>query len=106
MAGAELTIEVIYAAAPHDVRQVSLRLRDGSTLADALRASRLLDGLSPAQADALQPGIWGRVATLETSLREGDRVELTRALLVHPKEARRQRYRRDGVSRKARDAKR
>jgi len=96
-AGPELAIEVVYAAAPHDVRQVWLRLRDGSTLADALRESRLLDGLSPAQADALRPGIWGRAATLRTLLRDGDRVELTRALRVDPKEARRLRYRRDGM---------
>jgi len=105
MASAELAIEVVYAAAPHDVRQVSLRLREGSTLADALRASRLLEGLSAAHADALCPGIWGRAAGLDTPLREGDRVELTRGLLVDPKEARRQRYRRDGVRGKARGAK-
>jgi len=104
-AGPELAIAVVYAAAPHDVRQVSLRLREGSTLADAVRGSHLLDGLSAAQADALQPGIWGRAATLRTALRDGDRVELTRALRVDPKEARRQRYRRDGVRKaKARKA--
>ncbi|HSB22373.1 MAG TPA: RnfH family protein [Burkholderiaceae bacterium] len=102
MASAEVAVEVVYAAAPHDVRQVSLRLRAGSTLADALRESRLLDGLAADQADALQAGIWGRAAALETPLRDGDRVELTRGLQVDPKEARRQRYRRDGVRRKAR----
>ena len=102
MASAELTIDVVYAAAPHDVRQVSLRLRAGSTLADALRASHLLDGLPAAQADALQAGIWGRAAAVDTPLREGDRVELTRGLQVDPKEARRQRYRRDGVGSKLR----
>jgi putative ubiquitin-RnfH superfamily antitoxin RatB of RatAB toxin-antitoxin module len=102
MASAEVAIEVVYAAAPHDVRQVSLRMRAGSTLADALRESHLLDGLAADEADALQAGIWGRAAVLETPLRDGDRVELTRGLLVDPKEARRQRYRRDGVRRKAR----
>ena len=97
-----MAVEVVYAAAPHDVRQVSLRLRAGSTLADALRESRLLDGLAADQADTLQAGIWGRAAALETPLRDGDRVELTRGLKVDPKEARRQRYRRDGLRRKAR----
>ena len=105
MARAELTIDVVYAAAPHDVRQVSLRVSEGSTVADALRATRLLDGMTEAQADALKPGIWGRAATLDTLLREGDRVELTRQLLVDPKEARRQRYRRDDVRGKTRTAK-
>ncbi|HEY6353181.1 MAG TPA: RnfH family protein [Burkholderiaceae bacterium] len=105
MASAEIRVEVIYAAAPHDVRHAHLRLREGSTLADALRASQLLQGMSAAQADALRPGIWGRASGLDTPLREGDRVELTRGLLVDPKEARRQRYRRDGVRAKARSAK-
>jgi len=97
MVTAELAIDVAYAAAPHDVRQVSLRLPAGSTLADALRASHLLDGLAAAQVDALQAGIWGRAAGADTPLREGDRVELTRPLQADPKEARRQRYRRDGM---------
>jgi uncharacterized protein len=49
--------------------------------------------------DALQAGIWGKTAALDTQLRDGDRVELTRGLRVDPKEARRQRYRRDGLRR-------
>jgi putative ubiquitin-RnfH superfamily antitoxin RatB of RatAB toxin-antitoxin module len=105
MATAEFSVEVVYAAAPHDVRQVSLRVREGSTLADAVRASHLLDGMTAAQADTLQPGIWGHSAALQTPLHAGDRVELTRDLLVDPKEARRQRYRRDGVRGKTRTAK-
>jgi putative ubiquitin-RnfH superfamily antitoxin RatB of RatAB toxin-antitoxin module len=105
MASAELTIEVVYAAAPHDVRQVSLCLPEGSTVADALRASHLFDGMPAAQADTLKAGIWGRAVAIDAPLREGDRIELTRDLLVDPKEARRQRYRRDGVRAKARRAK-
>jgi putative ubiquitin-RnfH superfamily antitoxin RatB of RatAB toxin-antitoxin module len=92
-----MQIEVVYAAAPHDVRQATLQLADGATVADALRASRWLDAMSAAEADALKSSIWGRVAALDARLRDGDRVELTRGLLVDPKEARRQRYRRDGV---------
>jgi len=92
-----LRIEVVYAAAPHDVRSVQVKLPAGATVADALRASQLLEGLSAEAADALQAGIWGRATVLNARLRDGDRVELTRGLLVDPKEARRQRYQRDGV---------
>jgi putative ubiquitin-RnfH superfamily antitoxin RatB of RatAB toxin-antitoxin module len=92
-----LRIEVVYAAAPHDVHIAPLTLSPGATVADAVRASRLLEGLSAEAVDALQAGIWGRSAALDARLRDGDRVELTRGLLVDPKEARRQRYRRDGV---------
>jgi uncharacterized protein len=94
-----LQVEVVYAAAPHDVRSVALQLDEGAVLADAVRASGLLAGLSAEAADALQAGIWGRAAALDARLRDGDRVELTRGLLVDPKEARRQRYQRDGVRR-------
>ena len=92
-----LHVEVVYAAAPHDVRSAALTLHAGATVADALRASGLLEGLGAEAADALQAGIWGRAAALDARLRDGDRVELTRGLLVDPKEARRQRYKRDGV---------
>jgi putative ubiquitin-RnfH superfamily antitoxin RatB of RatAB toxin-antitoxin module len=97
MAPVELHIEVIYAAAPHDVRAVALKLQEGATLADALRDSGWLNSLGVDAADALTASVWGRVAALDTRLREGDRVELTRGLLIDPKEARRQRYRRDGL---------
>ena len=92
-----LHIEVAYAAAPHDVRVVALELDEGAVLADAVRASGLLSGLSAEAADALQAGIWGKTAALDARLRDGDRVELTRGLLVDPKEARRQRYQRDAM---------
>jgi putative ubiquitin-RnfH superfamily antitoxin RatB of RatAB toxin-antitoxin module len=94
-----LHVEVVYAAAPHDVRIVALNLSEGASLADAVRASGVLSGLSAEAADALRAGIWGKAAALDTRLRDGDRVELTRGLLVDPKEARRQRYKRDGVRR-------
>ncbi len=89
-----LHVEVVYAAAPHDVRSAALTLPAGATVADALRASRLLEG---PDLDKLQAGIWGRTARLDERLRDGDRVELTRALSIDPKEARRLRYKRDGV---------
>jgi uncharacterized protein len=94
---AALHVEVVYAAAPHDVRRVALELEEGAVLADAVRASGLLSGLDAAAADALQAGIWGKAAALDARLRDGDRVELTRGLLVDPKEARRQRYQRDAA---------
>jgi putative ubiquitin-RnfH superfamily antitoxin RatB of RatAB toxin-antitoxin module len=100
MAVDELHVEVVFAAAPHDVRTAQVCVAIGATLADALRASGLLTGLSVEAADALKAGVWGRLVPLDTPLREGDRVELTRDLLVDPKEARRQRYRRDGVRKK------
>jgi putative ubiquitin-RnfH superfamily antitoxin RatB of RatAB toxin-antitoxin module len=77
-----------------------LRLPEGSTLADALRASGIESSIPAHELTALAAGVWGRVADADTLLRQGDRVELYRPLKVDPKEARRLRYRRDGLKRK------
>lgn len=98
-ADGSIGIELVYAPAPHDVWQLALRLPAGSTVADALRASGWAERLGAAALDTLQVGIWGRACTPEAPLRERDRVELYRPLQVDPKEARRQRYRRDGMKR-------
>jgi putative ubiquitin-RnfH superfamily antitoxin RatB of RatAB toxin-antitoxin module len=42
-------------------------------------------------------GVWGRRATPGQLLREGDRVEVCRPLLVDPKVARRERFQRQGA---------
>jgi putative ubiquitin-RnfH superfamily antitoxin RatB of RatAB toxin-antitoxin module len=100
MAADEIAVEVVYAAAPHQVVCRSLRLPVGTTVTSALRASGLLEQIGAAQLAALKAGVWGRVVAGSTVLRDGDRVELTRPLSVDPKEARRLRYRRDGLKRK------
>ncbi len=96
---AALTIEVAAALGPGRVDLTTLHLPAGSTVADALRASCLVERIGAAAIDALAPGIRGRVCQAHTVLRDGDRVELTRPLAVDPKEARRLRYRRDGLRR-------
>ena len=82
-------IELVCSPAPRTVETLRLTLAAGSTLADAMRASGLFEGPPP---DGLAFGIWGRRQPLSTALRDGDRVEIYRALTVDPKEARRLRY--------------
>ena len=102
-ASASLRIEVAYAPRAGEVEVVTLALLPGATLADALRASGLLarHGLvasdpvaSGTEGTGVRVGIWGKVREMATVLRDRDRVEIYRGLLVDPKEARRQRYRR------------
>jgi uncharacterized protein len=92
-AGGLLPVQVVYCPGPRVVDLVSLHLAPGSTVADALRASRLLErhGLA---ADGLRLGVWCRACDPGAVLREHDRVEIYRPLTVDPKEARRQRYKR------------
>lgn len=101
MANAErlpsIEVEVVYAAAPHQLVRVPLQLPAGSTALQALRASGLGERLGAVTLDSLTLGLWGRVCPPATVLRDQDRLELLRPLQVDPKEARRQRYRRDGL---------
>ena len=85
---ASLRVEVIYAL-PEGEDAVTLRLAAGATAGEAVRASGLLEkhpGL-----DAQKIGIYGKVVDPGATLRDGDRVEIYRALLMDPKEARRRR---------------
>jgi putative ubiquitin-RnfH superfamily antitoxin RatB of RatAB toxin-antitoxin module len=79
---AELEVLVVWSPGPRQVEQRLLRLPAGATLGDALRVAGI-EG--PA-------GVWGRVRDASTTLRDGDRVEIYRALTVDPKQARRLRY--------------
>lgn len=92
-----LAVTVCFSGAARDVVECVVQLPQGSCIADAIRASRLLTGLPDAQVDALQTGIWGRKLPPDHGLRDGDRVELYRALKVDPKVARRERFSRQGA---------
>lgn len=93
MASAELRVEVAYCPRPGEADLRTLHFPPGATLADALQASGMLQahGL---QLPGLRVGIWGKLREPATVLRDLDRVEIYRPLLVDPKEARRQRYKR------------
>lgn len=103
MASAESQIQVLVTVGlkPREVWQRALSLPAGSTVAQALLAVGVwqLAGLPPPdQALSLgwSVGVWGRKEAMGHVLREGDRVELVRPLIVDPKEARRVRYRAQG----------
>lgn len=88
-----LQVEVVYCPGTGRIDRTELSLAPGSTVADALQASGVLarHGLDAASVDV---GVWCRVAPPDTALRDRDRVEIYRPLLVDPKEARRLRYKR------------
>jgi putative ubiquitin-RnfH superfamily antitoxin RatB of RatAB toxin-antitoxin module len=86
-----IPICVIYSPSARQVDQVDLRLAEGSTVADAVVASRLPQRY-PEQLVHLVVAVWGRLVTLDHAVRAGDRVEILRPLRVDPKESRRLRY--------------
>lgn len=93
-------VEVVYGPVAGPVDLTSLQLPEGSTVADALRASGVL-GRHGLGADELCVGIWFKRVPMDAPLRDRDRVEIYRPLIVDPKEARRLRYRKRGSNGRA-----
>lgn len=92
-----MSVVVVYAPAPREVRHQGLALPAGSSLAQALPAlARALD-LPVATLTALDAGIWGQRCAPTRVLAQGDRIEFYRPLRVDPKVARRERFIRQGA---------
>ena len=88
-------VTVCYSPAPRQVLEWVLELPEGASVRDAVLASGWKDAC-PGQEPA-DVGIWGRRCTPGSAVREGDRVEVYRPLLVDPKLARRERFRKQGA---------
>ena len=87
---ASLRIEVVLAL-PGGEDAVTLRLPAGATAGEAVQASGVLERHPRIGAARHEIGIYGRMVGAHALLSDGDRVEVYRALLLEPKEARRRR---------------
>lgn len=74
---------------PHRSEWRALELAEGATVGDAVREA----GIAGA-GNVAGYAVFGVLADIATPLREGDRVEMLRPLQADPKDARRQRARR------------
>lgn len=88
-----IAVAVAFSPEPRRVELVRLCLHAGATVGDALHASGLLQRHPEIDLGLHKVGVWGKLRSLDTLLRDRDRVEVYRPLQVDPKEARRQRYR-------------
>ncbi len=84
----EISVEVVFAA-PESQLLVELRLMPEATVAEAIALSGLAAAFPQYALEELPVGIWGRLTTVTQVLRDGDRVEIYRELLIDPMEARR-----------------
>lgn len=91
-----LRVVVLYSPGAREVLEWPVTLADGATLRQAVLASGLADAAPDLVLDEADVGIWGRKATWDAPVRQGDRVEVYRPLKVDPKLARRERFRRQG----------
>jgi putative ubiquitin-RnfH superfamily antitoxin RatB of RatAB toxin-antitoxin module len=92
-----IRVVVVVSPGPRDVREASLSMAQGATVAQALHASGLPGLLGEPDPATLVIGVWRRKAALTQVLRDLDRVEVYRPLVVDPKVARRERFARQGA---------
>jgi hypothetical protein len=83
-------IEVVYAL-PLEQDTTSLEVSSGTTLREAITCSGVLGRRPEIDLGTARVGVWGRSASLDGVLLDGDRVEIYRPLQADPKEVRRRR---------------
>ncbi|MGV7206684.1 RnfH family protein [Oxalobacteraceae bacterium A2-2] len=87
-----LDIQVCYALPDRQwLRQ--LQVAEGCTIGQAIAASGLLAEAPGIDLSTMQVGIYAKKKTLDTVLRQHDRIEIYRPLIADPKNARRRRKR-------------
>ncbi|SFM66359.1 RnfH family protein [Variovorax sp. OV329] len=92
-----IRVTLVCAPSPREVHEEELVLTDGASAQEAVRASHLAASRPELDWQSLQPGVWGRAVAWDSALKDGDRIELCRGLLVDPKVARRERFARQGA---------
>lgn len=86
----QINIEVVYAL-PHEQTLLQVRVPQGCTVADAVKASGILEKYPEIDLAKNKLGIFGKLAKPDVILREKDRIEIYRPLIADAKEIRRQR---------------
>jgi uncharacterized protein len=86
----EIEIEVVYAL-PHEQLIVPLKIKLGTTVAQAIECSGVLEKYPEIDLTQNKVGIFGKLTKLHAVLRNKDRVEIYRPLIANPKEVRRKR---------------
>lgn len=87
---AEIFVQICYAK-PGAQFLRGLSLPQGTTLQQAIQQSGVLQLAPEIDLSVSRVGIHGKLKTLDTVLREHDRVEIYRPLVADPKDARRKR---------------
>ena len=85
-----MIVEVAYAL-PDKQSLISIEVENGSTLKEAIEASGILEAFDQIDLTKDRVGIFAKFATLDTVLREKDRVEIYRPLVADPKKDRKKR---------------
>ena len=85
-----IRIEVAYAGVDKQAL-LAFAVALGTTVAEAIEQSAIRDEFPEIPEELAAVGIFSRKVPLERVLRDGDRIEIYRPLIIDPKEARRRR---------------
>jgi putative ubiquitin-RnfH superfamily antitoxin RatB of RatAB toxin-antitoxin module len=85
-----LRVEIVYALANH-AHIIPLRVPVDYTIRQAIQQSEILKTCSEIDLSENKVGVFNKIKQLDDLVKEGDRIEIYRPLLVEPKEARRRR---------------
>ena len=85
-----MIVEVAYAL-PDKQSLISLEVEEGTTIKEAIEASGVLDTYNQIDLTRDKVGIFSKFATLDTVLREKDRIAIYRPLIADPKKVRKER---------------
>jgi len=85
-----MLVEVTYALEKKQTL-LELEVSEGTTLKQAIELSGIIDTYPQIDLTKDKTGIFGKIAKLDTVLREKDRVEIYRPLIADPKQVRKER---------------
>ncbi len=86
----QLTVQVCYATPAREIL-LEVQVAPGCTIEQAIAQSALAVLVPGIDLASLPVGIFAKKKPLDTPLRDGDRIEVYRALVADPKESRRRR---------------
>ncbi|SFV78099.1 UPF0125 protein yfjF [hydrothermal vent metagenome] len=85
-----MLVEVAYALEKKQTL-LELEVSEGTTLKQAVELSGIIDTYPQIDLTKDKTGIFGKIAKLDTILREKDRIEIYRPLIADPKQVRKER---------------
>jgi len=91
----QLQVEICYATPDLHIRR-PVCVMAGATIQQAIMESGLLRECTAIDLTVCRVGIYGKLKTLDTVLRESDRIEIYRPLIADPMDSRRRRVAKKG----------
>lgn len=85
-----LSVSVCHAGAQHEWLR-PMQVEAGTTIGEAIERSGVLEAFPDINLSTQPVGIYAKKKTLDTVLRERDRIEIYRPLVADPKDSRRKR---------------